>query len=205
MKRLLMLSFAASSLYAQSQDIALENTRQKAGEYLFVGISNALVLKGDLSTVLSVRAIDARVNQHHDTLLINPGSARSVTIYVETRSGVKTYNYIAAYPPVPQLAIQSPNPSFKSTIAKSALLTGNAFYISADQYHFFDDCELVEFELIVGREPLLVTPKAMSAEAQKIIRAIETDTKVFLKRYVIANKGTGEKMKAQCNMELKVI
>lgn len=205
MKALLILTLVAGSLYAPAQDIALVNTRSRTAGYLFVGVSNALVLKGDLSNVVSVRATDARVNQRHDTLLVNPGASPTVTIYVETKSGMKTYTYNAAYMPVPQLAIQNQHPSFKNTIMKKALLAGNAFIIGADEYHFFEDFDLVEFELIVGREPLLVTPKALTAEAQKMIRAIEPDTKVVLKRFVVADKGTGSRTAVQCNMELKVL
>jgi hypothetical protein len=195
MKPSFLLLAVASCLQAISQDFALENARTKGSTRLYVGVVNALLIKGDANKIVQVRAGDAAVQRNNDTLFINPGMPGDLTLFIETESGTNEYAFIANYLPPPQLVIDTTRLDIES------ILNGSAFSIAqTDPDRIYANCILHTLDLAIGN----TTVNIHAPNARNVIINRKPYHKVYLNKFILIDKNNGRKRTVRCHKELKL-
>ncbi len=179
MKILITSVFLLATFFPSAQEFTLENKWVKGSDLIYYGVSNYLIIKGEVDSIKKIES-NVGIQRQHDSLLVMP-SQEKVIITLYTGKGKTSFVYKAISLPFMKISFgcRDFNKAAKSVI------------IQTDSSNYFHPhYTIVQYVINIDGRELMGQSNYMTSAVLDALDKAPDGRKIFFKEILFWNKET---------------
>lgn len=201
-----LLMLLTSVATANAQNISLDNPWQKNSAFLYVGVANVLLIKGQQASLVSVASDESSVRRTGDSVIITitqPGPIKITALHKNGTS--QSFRFTAKYLPPLQLQLFTNTGTYKKELNKTVLESGCTLQITPDEKTLYNDYTVIAFSISIDGRDFYHSNNRLSAQTIPSLGDLQPGNHFSVKEISLYNKTTGNKISVMVNDNYKVL
>jgi hypothetical protein len=178
------------------------NSWKKDSKYLYVGVENRLIARGQINSINSIRSENATCTMSGDTVFVYPRIVGPQTIDVYTSGQTYSFSFTALMLELPKITIGTPNNQSTSLVAKNEI---NRVALNVSGLSPYDYCALEGFVVMVGGNKFYNKGSTFSAEVRAVIEKLSPGDNFSVEEIDLKNAETEIPFGVKMTCKFKII
>ena len=207
MKLIASIIFLSLGVRGIAQPITLDNTWIAGSKFLFIGVENKLILRGNVSTLRSFRSEKSTLEKNGDTLVVKPAQPGPLEIIIETTTGQKiNHKFTVGYLPTFGLIITDDPTDIKDVSKDKILKSKKMFLVSRrSDIKLYEDYMITETVLTINDKVYQSLGDVLSHEAKQAIAELKAGSVIKFEEVTAKSKSTGKEMKLRAPQSFTIL